>query len=108
MKYKLSVEGHATSDDPTDDLQADLDAVMDELMTLDDVEDPFIFLDSSTNNVAFELVVEGENADDGFARAMTLLRTALHAGGIGTSGWSKGERHSKVVEVTSQGVATAA
>ncbi len=69
-------------------LERQIDAIMDELCNLG-VTDPWIGADLSVGVVDVSLLVEAESFEEAFARAMTTLRSAVHAAGVGTRDWPR-------------------
>lgn len=70
-----------------DDPEAALDEVMDELLACRDLIDPCMDYNTETREVGFDVTVEAEDPLDALVKALTLIRTALHAARIGTPGW---------------------
>lgn len=68
-------------------LDAHLDGVMDELLHLN-ATDPGIGLTSSTGTVEISVLVETQNLDEAMATGGGLIRTAVHAAGGHTPGWT--------------------
>lgn len=64
-----------------------LGRVMEELLACDELIDPTLEHDAATGVVAFELIVTGEDALDAMQKASGLVRSCLHAAGVGTPGW---------------------
>jgi hypothetical protein len=77
----LRVEGS----DP-DHLEAQLDRVMEELVRLG-VEDPAIGGTLTTGEVEISITVDAESLDEAVPKAISTLRTAIHAAEVSTPGW---------------------
>lgn len=60
--------------------------IMDHLLVCDGLVDPTIEFDSPTT-VVFESIVEAGHDIDAFTRFSFLLRSCLHAAGVGTPVW---------------------
>lgn len=95
MKFTVRLQGSidvTTDDEPVSDaercsmIEAHLDDVMDELLTLA-ADDPTIDVDLSTRHVSLALVVEAKNPVGATAQASGLFRTAIHAAGGHTPDW---------------------
>ncbi|TDQ52469.1 hypothetical protein [Actinorugispora endophytica] len=65
--------------------------LMDELIALnecnDDIADPVVSSDAGESLLTVEVVVVSDDPFEATSTALTVLRTALHAAGAGTSGW---------------------
>ncbi len=79
-------------------LVEEVDLVMEHLVDLVEsgcgVTDPAVSLDETTNVVSVEVQVVGEDFDDAVQLASSCVRSAIHAAGGHTPGWT--------VEQTSQ------
>jgi hypothetical protein len=69
-----------------EELAAVLDAVMEQLVQHDAV-DPDIGADLGAGTAEISVTVEGDEPVEVFGGALALVRTAVHAAGIGTPGW---------------------
>jgi hypothetical protein len=69
-----------------DRLEAQLDQVMEELIRLG-VADPAIGGALATGEVEISITVDASTPEEAIPKAMSTLRTALHAAGIATPGW---------------------
>lgn len=75
---------------------------MAELVELSDaggVLDSSVSSDAAENIVTIEVTVEAEDLDDGIARAMGAMRSAIHAVGDATPGWPS---HKVIMEMIAQ------
>jgi hypothetical protein len=69
-----------------DRLEVQLDQVMEELIRLG-VADPAIGGTLATGEVEISITVAAPTPEEAVPKAMSTLRTALHAAGIATPGW---------------------
>lgn len=70
-----------------EDVLSDLDAVMEAMLDCPELIDPSVDYDESTGAVEFEVIVEAEDLLDAMGKASVIVRTCLHAAGVGTPGW---------------------
>lgn len=108
MKFIVNLEGSidVTSDDTalaTDaerrsTIEAHLDDVMDELLTLA-ADDPTIDVDLATGHLSLAVVVEAKNPVGATAQASGLFRTAIHAAGGHTPDWPNEDNPSWAVRL---------
>ena len=96
MKIEFHLECTATVADSgalsdAEIVEGHLDDVMAELLELAGVEDPSIELDASGEDirVTFMIVVEAEDTFSAVSTAQAAIRTAVHAAGGNTPGWSE-------------------
>ena len=78
------------------------EAVMAELVELSEagsILDSSVSSDAQRAVVEIEVTVEADDLDDGIARAMAAMRTAIHAVGDATPGWPS---HKDVMEMIAQ------
>jgi hypothetical protein len=69
----------------------ELDRVMEQLVSCEELTDPTLDYDASTKQVTFELIVEGEDLLDAMQKATSLVRSCLHAAGVGTPNWPRAD-----------------
>lgn len=87
MKVTITFEGYIVGSGDPDVLQAQFDAVMNELIDLG-VEDPAIGARLEAREVEISVTVDADSLDDAAQRGFTTIRSAVHAAGFGTPGWS--------------------
>ncbi len=78
------------------------EAVMAELVELSEIGtilDSTVSADAQRGEFTVEVTVAAEDLDDGIARAMAAMRTAIHAVGDATPGWPS---HEDVMEMIAQ------
>lgn len=70
--------------------------LMDELMALSEcnpeVVDPVVSSDARENVLTVEIIIHTDDQIDAMDKALTVLRTGLHAAGAKTAGWPSIER----------------
>lgn len=78
-----------TSNSPDAELVDATEAVMDELLKLEDecLMDSSVSLDLHSRTVEIEIVATGEDYVDASERALSCVRTAIHASGGSTPDW---------------------
>lgn len=86
MRVTVTFEGIIVSDSSDDDLEAHLDAVMEELLRLA-AADPAVAAQLSTRDVEVSVLVEAATLDEATAAGSTTIRSAIHGAGGGTAGW---------------------
>jgi hypothetical protein len=72
-------------------LEPQLDGIMEELCRLE-VTDPWIGATLSRGEIEVTLAVEAPSFEEAVAKALTAVRTAIHAAGGGTPDWPVVER----------------
>jgi hypothetical protein len=95
VRFSVVFEGTITKDEhllPPDELADLLDEVMEQMDTLEGVEDPDIDAALATGRVRFSVDVAGKPSDEAFVLGSRAIRTALHAAKIATPDWEDAER----------------
>jgi len=95
MRFTVSCEGRITEDDGTalapDELESILDAVMEQMETLEGIEDPDINATLVTGQVRLSVDVAGQPSEAAYVLGSRRIRAALHAAMIATPGWEDAE-----------------
>ncbi len=70
-----------------ENLEQFLDRVMEELLTLDNVEDPTLTATLARGRFSIMLTVEADLPENAAVVGMAAIRTAFHAAGAATPNW---------------------
>ena len=90
MRYEVLFKGLVVvtdSDDPDVEVEAHLDGVMEELVRLK-ATDPGVGLTGATGVVEISVVVKADGLDNAMSVGASLIRSAVHAAGGHTPGWT--------------------
>ena len=73
------------------DLDAHTDVVMDQLVALEDerISDADVSVDFSKDSVEISVVAHADSFDEAVEQADAAIRTAIHAAGGSTAGWTR-------------------
>jgi hypothetical protein len=92
MMYEAVIPIHVALESPSADLGAAIDDVTDQLALIDEstpeLLDYAVSSDATDNAVVFELTVEAGDDMQALTAALSWVRTAIHATGANTPGWT--------------------
>ncbi|MCW2736111.1 hypothetical protein [Nocardioides sp.] len=102
ISIDVTVDLNVRIDEDAEPIDEQLGAVMEELVKLADsdcgISDPAVSYDSDLRLVTIEVVAESDDFDDAVVTADSCIRSAIHAAGGATPGWTV-ERLSQKAEL---------